>query len=177
MNALQFDRGTAVPAALVFCMMFLAVPARADSRPRLSSGETVYVSVYSTVYSGPRKSPFQLAAMLSIRNTDPGYPITIMSADYYDNNGTLVDRYIGEQLTLGPLASTHFYIKEYDKRGGPGANFLVKWRSAHAVNQPVIEGIMLGLASGQGVSFICPGRIITEHGRQSAGPDSAGRAR
>jgi len=75
----------------------------------------------------------------------------------------LINRYIKEHLELGPLASTHFYIKEYDKRGGPGANFIVKWRSANKVNKPIIEGIMLGLTSGQGLSFTCPGQIIKEH--------------
>jgi hypothetical protein len=65
---------------------------------------------------------------------------------------------------LGPLASTHFYIEEYDRRGGAGANFVVKWRSAAEVNQPIIEGIMLGLASGQGLSFTCPGQILSNPG-------------
>jgi hypothetical protein len=104
-----------------------------------------------------------LAAMLMIRNTDPKYPITILKADYYENDGAMIESYIKEQVELKPLASTHFYIKEYDKRGGPGANFIVKWQSRKRVNQPIIEGIMLGLTSGQGVSFICPGQVIIEH--------------
>jgi len=144
-------------------MIFVFLPGQANSEIQLSTGETVYVSIYSNVYYGPKKSTFQLAAMLSIRNTDPKYSITILKVDYYDNNGTLINRYIKEHLELGPLASTHFYIKEYDKRGGPGANFIVKWRSANKVNKPIIEGIMLGLTSGQGLSFTCPGQIIKEH--------------
>ena len=131
--------------------------------PVFSSGESVYVAIYSNVYSGPRAKPFQLAAMLSIRNTDPQNAITILKAEYYDNNGNFLDHYIKDPVILKPLASTHFYLKEYDKRGGPGANFIVKWQSETAVNQPVIEGIMLGLASGQGLSFICPGKVIKTH--------------
>jgi hypothetical protein len=122
------------------------------------------VSIYSNVFSGPKKLPFQLAAMLSIRNTDPKYPITVLRVDYYDDNGKMIEKYIEKQLDLGPFASAHFYVKEYDKRGGPGANFIVKWRSAHKVNRPIIEGIMLGLTSGQGLSFTCPGQSIDEHG-------------
>jgi len=38
----------------------------------------------------------------------------------------------------------------------------VNWRSDKWVNQPIIEGVMLGLSSGQGVSFICPGRILVK---------------
>lgn len=149
---------------IVILVVFASVQANADSRVQLSDGETVYVSVYSNVYSGPRAKPFELAAMLSIRNTDPKYSITILKVDYYENHGTRIDGYIKEQFELGPLASTHVYIKEYDKRGGPGANFIVKWKSENKVNHPIIEAIMLGLASGQGLSFTCPGQIIREHG-------------
>lgn len=144
-------------------MLFLSLPGQARCEDSLSAGESVYVSVYSNVYSGPKASPFELAAMLSIRNTDPKYAITITKADYYDNNGALIEPYIKDSIVLPPLASRHFYIKEYDKRGGPGANFIVRWRSPNKVNLPIIEGIMLGLASGQGLSFTCPGQILVDH--------------
>ncbi|MBL0699348.1 MAG: DUF3124 domain-containing protein, partial [Desulfosarcina sp.] len=58
---------------------------------------------------------------------------------------------------------THFLVKVYDKRGGPGANFIVKWQSDNKVNQPIIEGVMLSTKSQLGISFICPGKIISEH--------------
>ena len=148
----------------VFIMIYFSLPARANSQVQFSDGEIVYVSVYSNVYSGPRKKPFELAVMLSIRNTDPTDPITILKVDYYNSHGTMIDRYIREPLELSPLASKVFYIKEYDKRGGSGANFIVKWTSANKVNQPIIEALMLGLASGQGLSFTCSGQIIEEHG-------------
>lgn len=164
MGAFKWNANALLLSALASLMMLVPLPGEASAQVQLSAGETVYVSVYSNVYSGPKKVPFQLAAMLSIRNTDPKYPITIFKVDYYDNDGIRIDSYIKEQFELGPLASTHFYIKEYDKRGGPGANFIVKWRSAARVNHPIIEGIMLGLASGQGLSFTCPGQIIKEHG-------------
>ena len=155
---------TIANSAMVFLNILLFLPGWAYSQLQLSTGETVYVSAYTNVYSGPKKLEFQLATMLSIRNTDSKYGITILKADYYDNNGKMVDRYIKEQSKLGPLASMHVYIKDSDKRrSGPGANFVVKWRSANKVNQPIIEAIMLGLTSGHGVSFTCPGQIIKEH--------------
>jgi hypothetical protein len=128
----------------------------------LSQGETVYVSIYSNVHAGPKGTPFLLSAMVSIRNTDPKNEITITGADYYDTDGKKIESYIKSPIRLKPLASTFFNIKEYDNRGGPGANFLVKWNSKKLVNQPIIEGVMLGLRSGQGVSFICPGQILIE---------------
>lgn len=126
----------------------------------LSSGKSVYVSIYSNIYSGTKAVRLELAAMLSIRNTDPKYPITILKADYYDTSGKMIDSYVKKPLKLKPLETTYVYIKEYDKRGGPGANFIVKWQAEKKVNQPIIEGVMLG--TRQGVSFICPGQIITE---------------
>ena len=163
MQLLKSDINKFLFTVLVFFMSLPALPVLADSEIPLSDGELLYVSVYSNVYSGPKKRPFQLAAMLSIRNTDPQYPITVLKVDYYDNNGKMIERYMKDPVELGPLASTHFYVKEYDERGGPGANFIVKWGSARQVNKPVIEGVMLGLASGQGLSFTCPGQPIKEH--------------
>jgi hypothetical protein len=152
--------------SLVVALMVISFPgwSHADSEILLSSGTTLYVSIYSNVYSGPKAKPFELASMLSLRNTDPKNSITIFKADYYDNHGRLVEGYVKEPLELGPLASTHIYIREYDKRGGPGANFIVKWKSKNPVNPPIIEGLMLGMASGQGLAFRCPGQVIDEHG-------------
>ncbi|OHE58063.1 MAG: hypothetical protein A2Z47_15390 [Thermodesulfovibrio sp. RBG_19FT_COMBO_42_12] len=148
-----------ITIVLPICLLPICAHAQSDSD--LSSGESVYVSIYSNLYSGPKAVRFELAAMLSIRNTDPKYPITILKADYYDTSGNIIDNYIKKPMKLKPLESTYFYIKEYDKRGGPGANFIVKWQAERKVNQPIIEGVMLGMR--QGVSFICPGQIITEH--------------
>jgi hypothetical protein len=136
--------------------------AQMDMNKNLSQGETVYVSIYSNVHAGPKGSSFLLSAMVSIRNTDPKNEITIDTADYYDTEGKKIESYIKSPIKLKPLAATSVNIKENDNRGGPGANFLVKWRSKKLVNQPIIEGVMLGLRSGQGVSFICPGQILVE---------------
>ncbi|WP_028315646.1 DUF3124 domain-containing protein [Desulfatibacillum aliphaticivorans] len=132
----------------------------AMDQPVLSKGQTVYVPVYSNVYSGPRANVFQLAAMVSIRNTDPKESIKIVRADYYDNEGKLVERYFPGGKNLAPLASTHIYIKEYDEKGGPGANFIITWQAKGQVNEPVIEALMLGLKGGQGISFLCPAKVI-----------------
>ena len=116
----------------------------------LSKGESVYVSIYSNVYSGVKLHVLELSGMLSIRNTDPKYSSSILKADYYDSKGKLLERYITQPLKLTPLESTHFLVKVSDKRGGPGANFIVKWQSDHKVNQPIIEGVMLSTRAQQG---------------------------
>jgi hypothetical protein len=132
-----------------------------ESGAQLSSGETLYVPVYSNVYAGPKAVPHQLATMLSIHNIDPSNPITILKADYYDSNGKFIESYIKKPISLKPFNHTYFYLKEYDTRGGPGANFIVKWSAAKNVNRPVIEALMYG--SRGGISFISSGRTVSEH--------------
>lgn len=134
----------------------------ATSDLRLSKGQTVYVSAYSNVYSGPRKNPFQLATMLSIRNVDFSAKFRVTSIDYYDNDGRIIRRYLTAPLVLGPLASHHIYLDESDTKGGFGANFIVRWSSDTTINKPIIESVMIGATSGQGISFVSPGQEIKE---------------
>lgn len=154
---------TMFPLAIIVFITLFPWNGQASGDKKLSSGETVYVPVYSNIYTGPKAVPLQLAAVLSLRNTDPKHTITILKADYYDSDGKMIESFVKQPIELRPLASTYFYIKEYDKRGGPGASFLVRWRSEKEVNHPIIESVMIGVLSGHGVSFICPGQIITDH--------------
>ncbi|MBT8364361.1 MAG: DUF3124 domain-containing protein, partial [Deltaproteobacteria bacterium] len=48
---------------------------------------------------------------------------------------------------------------EDDKAGGSGANFIVVWKSESQVNPPIIEGVMIGTHSGQGISFVSRGQV------------------
>ncbi len=129
---------------------------------KVSKGQTLYVPVYSNIFSAPKKIPFNLATILSIRNTDMSSSINVLAADYYDTRGKLVRRYIQKQMTLAPLESTEIYIPENDTSGGTGANFIVRWSSQKEVNTPIIESVMIGMKSGQGISFVSPGREIKE---------------
>lgn len=150
--------------AVLFCLAFGAAPTCgwSASEFRLSKGQTVYVPVYSNVFSGPRKHPFQLATTLSIRNTDLSAAFRITSIDYYDTSGKLVRRYLGKPLAVGPLASTYVHIEEKDVSGGFGANFIVRWEADRVINAPIIECVMIGATSGQGISFVSPGQEIRE---------------
>ena len=147
---------------VVFSIVFLPLTVQAESDRELSSGETLYVSIYSNVYAGPKAVTHQLATMLSIHNIDPKDSIAILKADYYDSTGHFIESYVKKPIELKPFAHTFFYLKEYDTRGGPGANFIVKWHAEKKVNQPIIEALMYG--SRAGISFTSPGQIITEHG-------------
>ena len=128
----------------------------------LSKKQTVYVPVYSNVFSGPRKRPLQLEATLSIRSTDPSAALRITAIDYYDTGGKLVRRYLERPRILGPLASTYIHIEERDVSGGFGANFIVRWEADRIINTPLIECVMIGATGGQGISFVSPGQEIRE---------------
>ena len=129
---------------------------------KLSSGQTVYVSIYSHIYSGLKARPFDLAAILSIRNTNPNNSITLRSVKYYDSDGKLLKEYLSIPLQLNALVSTRYIITEGDKTGGSGANFIVIWKSDRKVNPPIIEAVMIGTHSGQGISFVSRGQVIKE---------------
>jgi len=146
-----------------FCSLFLGIStASAASEMFMSKGETIYVPVYSHIYSGDREHPFYLTATLSVRNTDPKHAITILSVDYYDSKGKLLKPYIENPVILKPLATNRYIIKESDKSGGSGANFIVKWKSDVKVNAPIVESIMIGTKTQQGISFISRGRVIQQ---------------
>ena len=140
-----------------YCILFffvLIAPLSLNAQEsRLSEGETVYVSIYSNAYLGPKKTMVSLSTILSIRNIDQTNNIKVEKVGYYNSKGKFIASYIEKPFILNPLESTNFYIKEYDLRGGSGAKFIVKWSSDKKTNQPLIEGLMLG----KGISFICRG--------------------
>jgi hypothetical protein len=130
---------------------------------KLSRGETVYISTYSNVFVGSAREKFQLSALLSIRNTDPKYSITITKVDYFDTDGRKIKTYVYSPVSLRPLASKFFFVEPQDEKGGEGANFLVKWQAEQDVNPPIIEAVMSNLYNRQGLAFRCPGQVITDH--------------
>jgi len=153
--------------SLIIILIIIAIAVsyrqvQAESEIRLSKGETIYVPIYSHIYTGDRETPFYLAATLSVRNIDLKYPITLLSADYYDSNGKLIKRYIEEPLRINVLSSTRYVIRESDKTGGSGANFIVRWKSENEVNPPIIESVMIGTRMQQGISFTSRGQVIKE---------------
>ena len=127
--------------------------------PTTVFGERVYVPIYSHIFFRDSNRNIDLAATLSIRNADIDTPIRITSVRYYDSDGALVRRYLDAPRPVGPMASTAFLVGP-DDTGGVGANFIVDWRAERAVTPPVIEAVMIGAASSQGISFVTRGRVL-----------------
>ncbi len=130
---------------------------------KTSKGQTVYVPLYSHIYSGNKERPFLLTATLSIRNIDSVHNIKILSIDYYNTNGKFLKKYIEKPIVLYKLASMRLVVKQSDKTGGSGAKFIIKWKSEQYVNSPIIESIMIGAQNQQGVSFTSRGKAIRDN--------------
>ena len=119
--------------------------------------DTVYVPIYSDIYSESKDSRFMLTATLSIRNTSMTDSMYLQEIDYYDTKGTLVKKYIDKTLFLKPLESIDYVIEEDDKRGGTGANFILIWGANKSNLKPIFEAVMISTRGQQGISFITKG--------------------
>lgn len=147
---------------MMFLIIFLSMPLslQAKESMELSKGQTIYVPAYSHIYSGDRERPFLLTVTVSIRNIDPKHFIKVTVVDYYETQGRLLKKFLDTAITLKPLESVRYVIPEKDKAGGSGANFIVEWKSEKLVNPPIVETVMIGTQSQQGVSFTSRGRVI-----------------
>lgn len=148
-------------AAVLFALL-LASPATAGSLPRTAKSQKVYVPAYAHIYQGVKGRPFNLAIMLSIRNVDDAKSITVTSIKYYDDHGELLKNHLDAPLTIGPMGTSEIYLPDRDAHGGSGANFVVRWSSPEPVSVPVIQAVMIGTASTQGISFVCDGVVLEE---------------
>jgi hypothetical protein len=148
---------------ILLTVLILCFNAAAESDIPFSKGERVYIPIYSHIYGGDREQKFLLTATLSIRNTDPQYPIILVRVDYYDSAGKMVTGYLNQPIQLNPMSSVRYIVKESDISGGSGANFIVEWKSETPVNMPITESIMIGTKMQQGISFTSRGQIIKEH--------------
>ncbi len=131
-----------------------------DGKAKFVAGQTVYVPIYSHIYTWEPSRTMNLTATLSIRNTDLNHPVILSTVKYYDSKGKLVRNYLAQPGKLGPLASTNFVVNQEDTTGGSGPAFIVEWVAQQQVSEPVIEAIMISAAGNQGISFVSPGRVI-----------------
>ncbi len=134
----------------------------AESRASLDIAvcDTVYVPIYSDIYTTTIHHRFNLTATLSIRNTSLEHAMYIDNIDYYDSHGELVREYVDSMLILRPMSSIEFVIEEDDTAGGTGANFIVDWCAEHTQVYPVLQGVMISTHGQQGISFITDGVSI-----------------
>lgn len=131
--------------------------------PPATIQRTVYVPVYSSIYhSDGTNKMMDLAVTVSVRNVSTRQRLVLDHVRYYGSSGELIREYLplGTPSELGPLATVEFVVRQLDKAGGPGANFLVQWTAAVGIDEPLIEAVMIGHGGGVGYSFTSGGRTI-----------------
>lgn len=150
--------------ALAALLLFLlSVPHAALAEPpALSTGQTLYVPGHSHIYHGPKNEAYLLTTTLGIHNTNFHKPITIEQVKYYDSKGMMIAKLLPQPKALTALETMEFIIPERDDSGGSGANFIVVWSSPEPVNPPLVEAVMIGSASGLGISFTSRGVPIVQ---------------
>lgn len=154
-------------ARLFFAAVFIALllpysadDARAQKTIELIREQTLYVPAYSHIYYGDNEKPLQLTVTLSIRNIDRSHPIRLKTVEYYETQGALLKKLLEKPIVMQPMESKRFVIPERDRTGGSGANFIVEWAAEKPVNAPIVESIMIGTYSQQGISFTSRGQSI-----------------
>jgi hypothetical protein len=152
----------AAAAMLALALHTAPIAASGAAPASWSTGQAIYVPVYSHIYIGNREQPFYLTSTVSIRNSDPTTTITVTGVDYVNSSGYLVKRLMKVPLLLRPLASIRYVINESDKSGGSGASCMVTWKSAVKVSQPIVESVMIGTSMQQGISFTSRGQVVRE---------------
>jgi hypothetical protein len=130
-------------------------------KTNLAYEDSVYVSIYSDIYSETKDVRFLLTATLSIRNTSLTDSIYINDIDYYDTNGDLVQRFIEKTVLLKPLQSIDYVIEENDTKGGTGANFMVNWGGNSDQLKPIFQGVMISTNGQQGIAFTTEGVSVS----------------
>lgn len=124
-------------------------------------GQVLYLPVYSNIPNPEMGEKYDMSAFLAIHNTDFDNVIKITKVLFFDNDGKLISSFLKNDTILNPLGAVNYYIPTSDQ-SGTGANFIVEWIADSLVTEPLIESVMVGFTSGQGVSFISQGRIIRE---------------
>ena len=133
--------------------------------PARSTGQTLYLPVYSHIWHGDVDAKGQavktlMSVLVSIRNTDLARPLQITSAQYYDGDGRKLRNYVPSTQTIPSMGTYEFFIPRSDDTGGSGANFVVVWKSAAAINPPIVEDVHANLPAGRAIAFVTTARPI-----------------
>ena len=146
--------------------MVFAGGAAAQNAPSLSSGQVLYLPIYSHIYHGDqdkqgKPSQTLVSTHVSIRNTDPQLSLKILYARYYDTEGKLVREFLRAPLVVPPLGTHELFVPRGDVSGGSGANFLIAWSAGEAANPPLVEALHADVQPARSLIFVTTARPIS----------------
>lgn len=153
--------------AILFILTILFANNVSYADIRQTQGQTVYLSLYPKIERAGKMAPSFLITILTIRNTDLRYPITVNSINYHDSNGALKKQVLKEPVILNPISSKslRFEAKELDTGGGMAGCFIIVWESIKKVSEPIVEGITGKSGPGWTTSSVFYGRVIKDDNR------------
>lgn len=150
---------------VVLALFWFCGHAAAQAVVSRSTGQTLYLPIYSHIWHGDLDSRGEPARTLmsvsvSIRNTDPARAIRVLSAQYYDTDGRKLRAYVSAPRTIAPLGTIELFIPRGDDSGGSGANFVITWKSDAPASPPIVEGFHANLPAGRSIAFTTTARAI-----------------
>ena len=143
-----------LPAAL---SQFAEAIADVPREPSVLRGR-VYVPAYSSLIVGDGKDRLDLSVTLSLQNTSENGVLVIERIEYFNAGGQPIDKYLPRAIALKPYGAIQIVVPQRDIRGGFGANFIVDWTSPAAIDEPLVEAVMIGSRGTLGHSFVSRGR-------------------
>lgn len=148
------------------CLLALSLSTTALAQEAQSKGQTLYLPIYSHLWHGNvdrsgKADMAQLSALVSIRNTDPGKALRVISAKYYDTDGKLLREFLPAVRLVPPLGTLELLVERREAEGGSGANFIIRWQNDEALNPPLVEAVHADLYGLKPVSFITTARAIS----------------
>lgn len=151
--------------AACLALALAAAPASAQQEQPLSTGQTLYLPVYSHLYHGDldktgKPGYTSVSVHVSIRNTDPKTPIKVLSARYFDTQGKPVREFVTAAQTLPPLGTLELFVPRADMAGGSGANFLIAWSAEAPANPPLVEALHADIREARTLVFSTSARPI-----------------
>lgn len=151
---------------LLTCLAIAGTPAYGQGTPPLSTGQLLYLPIYSHVWHGevdrkgqPTKS--LVSVLVSVRNTDTTKSIRVESARYFDTGGKMLREYVKSPINIGPMGTYELFVPRSDDTGGSGANFVIAWKGDSPANLPLVEAVHVNLPAGRSIAFVTSAREIT----------------
>jgi len=135
-----------------------------DAKPdtaKLVYNETVYVPVYSDIYHHDGTKRFLLTSTVSVRNISLRDSTYVLNAVYNDSYGRLLRTFATSPILLKPFESIEFVIEDAEDKGGAGASFIIEWGGNEKSAKMLIQSVMIGTESQQGISFMTNGVVIS----------------
>lgn len=147
-------------------LIALAASAPAQESIALSSGQSLYLAIYSHLYHGDvhpktgKPSETLVSTHVSIRNTDPATALKVLGARYYNTEGKLLREFLPRPQSIPPLGTYELYVPRSDSSGGSGANFIIDWTAEKPINPPIVEALHADIREARTLLFVTTARPI-----------------